>query len=113
MALTLWHNPRCSKSRTALSLLEDRGVEHEVRLYLKAPPSPDEVLALAGRIGRALREILRRQETPYRELGLAEADDAALARAVAENPILLERPILDTGTRAVIGRPPEDILTLV
>jgi arsenate reductase-like glutaredoxin family protein len=52
----------------ALSLLEDRGVEHEVRLYLKTPPSPDEVLALAGRIGRALREILRRQETPYREL---------------------------------------------
>jgi arsenate reductase len=84
----------------------------EVRLYLKAPPSPAEVLALAGRIGRPLREILRRQEAPYRELGLAEADDAALARAMAAHPILIERPILDTGTRAVIGRPPEDILAL-
>jgi arsenate reductase len=66
-----------------------------------------EVLALADRLGRPLREILRRKEPPYRALNLAEADDVTLAAAVAENPILLERPILDTGTRAILGRPPE------
>jgi arsenate reductase len=113
LALTLWHNPRCSKSRAALALLVDRGVAHDVRLYLNAPPTPDEVLALAARIGRPLGEILRTGEAPYRALGLAQAEDAALAQAVAEHPFLLERPILDTGTRAVIGRPPEDILALL
>jgi arsenate reductase len=80
MALTLWHNPRCSKSRAALALLEDRGVEPEVRLYLKAPPSARRGAGAGRAPGPPLREILRRKEAPYRELGLAVADDAALAR---------------------------------
>jgi arsenate reductase len=113
MALTLWHNPRCSKSRAALGLLVERGVAHDVRLYLKTPPSPQEVLDLAARIGRPLRDILRTSEAAYREADLSNADDATLAQAVAEAPILLERPVLDTGTRAVIRRPPEIILTLL
>jgi arsenate reductase len=113
MALTLWHNPRCSKSRAALALLAERGIEPEIRLYLKTPPTVPEVLALADRLGRPLREILRRKEPPYRALNLAVADDVTLAAAVAENPILLERPILDTGTRAILGRPPESILVLL
>jgi arsenate reductase len=111
--LTLWHNPRCSKSRAALALLQDRGVSFDVRLYLKDAPDADEVRALAHRIGRPVGDIVRRSEAAYRELNLKEADDETLARAVADNPILLERPILDTGRHAVIGRPPETILTLI
>ena len=113
MALTLWHNPRCSKSRAALALLVERGVEHDVRLYLKDPPSAEEVLALASRTGRPLRDILRTGEAAYRDGDLKGADDDTLARAVAVHPILLERPILDDGARAIVGRPPEDILTLL
>ncbi|AHM05858.1 Arsenate reductase [Roseibacterium elongatum DSM 19469] len=112
MDLTLWHNPRCSKSREAGKLLADRGVAHAIRLYLKEPPSAEEVMGLANRIGRPVSEIVRTKEKAYRALGLAAADDAALAMAISETPVLLERPILDDGRRAVIGRPPEDILTL-
>lgn len=113
MALTLWHNPRCSKSRAAMKLLDDRGAAYSIRLYLKEPPSAEEVMGLANRIGRPVSEIVRTKEKAYGELGLAAADDAALALAIAENPILLERPILDDGVRAVIGRPPEDITALL
>ena len=113
MALTLWHNPRCSKSREAMKLLDDKGVAYAIRLYLKEPPSAEEVMGLANRIGKPVSEIVRTKEKTYRDLGLAKADDAALAMAIAEHPILLERPILDDGMRAIMGRPPEDILTLI
>jgi len=113
MALTLWHNPRCSKSRQAKALLEDRNAEFALRLYLKDPPDAAEVLALAARVGKPLADLLRTGEAPYRELGLKGAEEAALAEAVAAHPILLERPVLDDGNRAVLGRPPEDVLTLL
>jgi len=113
MALTLWHNPRCSKSRAAKALLDERGVAYDIRLYLKEPPDAAEVMALAARVGKPLVEILRKGEAVYKERGLKNAEDAALAAAVAAHPILIERPILDDGTRAVIGRPPEDILALL
>ena len=113
MALTLWHNPRCSKSRAAKALLENRGVAFALRLYLKDPPGANEVLALADRVGKPVGEILRRGEAPYKELSLKTASAEAQAKAVADHPILLERPILDDGTRAIIGRPPEDILALL
>jgi arsenate reductase len=104
MALTLWHNPRCSKSRAALAAGR-AGVEHEMRLYLKTPPSPQEVLALAARIGRPLREILG-PGTPYRE---AESRMPMTQRwhGRGREPDPAGTPVLDTGTRAVIGRPPE------
>jgi len=113
MALTLWHNPRCSKSRAAKALLDERGVAYDIRLYLKEPSDVAEVMALATRVGNPLVEILRKGEPVYKELGLKNAEDAALAAAVAAHPILLELPILDDGTHAVIGRPPEDILALL
>jgi len=113
MALTLWHNPRCSKSRAAKALLEERGVDFEIRLYLKDAPDAAEVTALAARVGKPLAEMLRKGEAAYKELGLKGAPQATLAEAVAAHPILLERPILDDGTRAVIGRPPEDIVALL
>jgi arsenate reductase len=113
MALTLWHNPRCSKSRAAKALLQERGVDFDLRLYLKEAPDAAEVTALAARVGRPLAEMLRTGEAAYKELGLKGAVEATLAEAVAAHPILLERPILDDGNRAVIGRPPEVILELL
>jgi arsenate reductase len=113
MALTLWHNPRCSKSRAAMALLDDRGVAYAIRLYLKDAPSAEEIMGLAMRMDQPVSQIVRPKEKLFSELDLAQADDAALALAIAEHPILLERPILDDGMRAVLGRPPEDILTLI
>lgn len=113
MALTLWHNPRCSKSRAALALLEARGITPDIRLYLKEPPTEAEVKALAGRLDRPLQDIIRKGEPPYKDLALKTADDATLTRAIVAHPILLERQILDDGTHAIIGRPPEAILGLL
>ena len=113
MDLTLWHNPRCSKSRAALALLEDAGSAPAVRLYLTNPPSEDEITALLASLGCAPRDLMRTGEKMYRDLGLADVDDPALIVAMATHPILIERPILLAGTRAVIGRPPERVLELV
>lgn len=111
--LTLWHNPRCSKSRAALALLEDAGHTPSVRLYLQTPPSESEIIALLADLNLSPRALLRRGETLYKDLGLAEADDAALIVAMATYPILIERPILITPTQAVIARPPERVMALI
>ena len=113
MALTLWHNPRCSKSRAALALLRDRGVEPDLRLYLKSPPIEAELVELLRRLGIPAIGLVRTREPVFQELGLADADDTALIAAMAAHPILIERPIIDDGTRAVIGRPPENVLALI
>ncbi len=113
MDLTLWHNPRCSKSRQALALLEDGGHAPSVRLYLTNHPSEGEIIDLLVRLGVAPRAMMRTGEKIYKDLGLSEADDAALIVAMATHPILIERPVLITADRAVIGRPPEQVLTLV
>jgi arsenate reductase len=111
MDLTLWHNPRCSKSRQALALLEDDGHAPSVRLYLTNPPTEDEITDLLSRLRIAPRALMRTGEKIYRDLGLADVDDAALIVAMATHPILIERPILLAGEKAVIGRPPEQVLT--
>ncbi|MCU4654985.1 arsenate reductase (glutaredoxin) [Roseibacterium sp. SDUM158016] len=113
MALTLWHNPRCSKSREALALLQARGVAPELRLYLKTPPTEAELRGILARVGVPAGGLVRRKEATFRDLGLADADEAALVAAMAAHPVLIERPILDDGVRAVIGRPPEAILDLL
>ena len=113
MDLTLWHNPRCSKSRQALALLEDGGHAPLVRLYLTNAPTEAEITDLLDRLGAEPRALMRTGEKIYRDLGLHEADDAALIVAMATHPILIERPVLLAGDRAVIGRPPEQVLTLV
>ena len=113
MDLTLWHNPRCSKSRQALAILEDGGHAPSVRLYLTKPPSEDEITDLLARLGIEPRDLMRTGEKIYRDLGLKDADDAALIVAMATHPILIERPVLLNGDRAVIGRPPEQVLTLL
>jgi arsenate reductase len=112
--VTIWHNPRCSKSRQALALLESKESAPTVRRYLDAPPSADEIAGVLAALGCGPRELMRTKETRYRELGLADvSDDAALIQAMADNPILIERPVILRGDRAVIGRPPERALEVV
>nr|WP_174819679.1 arsenate reductase (glutaredoxin) [Ruegeria arenilitoris] len=109
-----WHNPRCSKSRAGLALLQDRGAEVTVRRYLEDAPSADELRAVLSRLGIPAIEMIRRGEARFKELGLSrETPEEALVHAMAENPILIERPIGITTDKAAIGRPPETLLTLL
>jgi arsenate reductase len=102
------HNPRCSKSRAALELVRDAGVELPVREYLREPLSIDELRRIVQLLGVRPIDIVRRGEPAYAALGLSDAttDDEVL-RAMAEHPVLIERPIVVRGGRAVVGRPPE------
>jgi len=108
------HNPRCSKSRAALALLEAQGVAVEVRRYLEEPLSAAELTELRARLGRPPGEWVRRGEAAYREAGLsADSTPETVLAAIAEHPVLLERPIAVRGARAVVGRPPENVLELL
>jgi len=112
--ITLYHNPRCSKSRSAKALLEEHGAEFSIVEYLKTPPDVEQLKALAGKLRLPVREMLRTNESIYRELQLDRVDsEEALFKAVAEHPILLQRPIAVAGNNAVIGRPPENVLELI
>ena len=112
-ALVLLHNPRCSKSRATLALLEERGASFTLREYLNDPLSVGELEELALRLGKPCSEWVRKGESVYKESGLAGAGEDALRDAIAANPILMERPILVSTARAAIGRPPEDVLELL
>ncbi len=111
--VTIYHNPRCSKSRQALALLEERGITPQVVRYLDSPPSKDEIAALLAKLSVSPREMMRTTEAVYKELGLKDADEAALMDAMAAHPILIERPIVVKGNKAVIARPPEALLNLI
>ena len=113
--LTLYHNPRCSKSRGALELLEARGLQPRVVHYLENPPSTAELRELLGKLGYSARQLLRTGEEAYQTLDLANPalDDEALIAAMHEHPRLIERPILVVGDKAIIGRPSERILELL
>ncbi|HEX2484132.1 MAG TPA: arsenate reductase family protein [Myxococcota bacterium] len=111
---TLLHNPRCSKSRAAVALLEERGVAFRERRYLEALLTRQELEALRSRLGRPAREWARQGEPAWREAGLgADSTDEAILDAMARHPILIERPILVAGERAVVGRPVEALLALL
>ena len=110
----LYHNPRCSKSRAARALLEERGVAFRVVEYLKQPPSRAELERLRGRLGLAPSQWIRRGEAAFREAGLSDrSGEPELLDAMAEAPILIERPIFESGERAVVGRPPERVLEIL
>lgn len=112
--VTIWHNPRCSKSRQTLARLRDAGVEPQVRLYLADPPDGAEIAAARDALGRPLIEMLRKGEAAFRAAGLsATSPEPVLLAAMAAHPILIERPIVFRGDRAVIGRPPEAVDALI
>ena len=113
--LILYHNPRCSKSRGALELLESAGHSVSVRRYLETPPSAGELKTLLGKLGIPARQLLRSGEDEYKnlQLGNPALDDDALIAAMVAHPKLIERPILTAGDRAVVGRPPEKVLELL
>ena len=113
--IRIFHNPRCSKSREALALLQERGHQPQVIEYLKTPPGEGELRTLLQQLKLPARELLRSGEDEYQALGLADPSlpDATLLRAIAEHPKLLQRPIVVRGERAVIARPPELLLQLL
>jgi arsenate reductase (glutaredoxin) len=112
--VTLYHNPRCSKSRAALTLLQAQGVEPDVVLYLETPPDEGELKSVLRKLDMRPRELLRRSEDEYRESGLSETStDAEILAAMARYPRLIERPIAVIGEHAVVGRPPERVLELL
>ncbi len=106
MAVTIYHNPRCSKSRQALQLLRDRGIEPEIVEYLKTPPSTDEIDAVLSKLGLKPRAAMRAKEVAYREAGMADESLSrrALIDLMAANPIVIERPIVVSGARAAPAR---------
>ncbi|CBS86264.1 arsenate reductase (glutaredoxin) [Azospirillum lipoferum] len=110
--VTIYHNPRCSKSRETLDLLRSRGVEPAVVEYLKTPPSPAELSAILAKLGKGPRDITRAKEAA--EAGLPkDLDGEALIAALSANPSAIERPIVVKGDRARVGRPPESVLDLL
>ena len=113
--LTLYHNPRCSKSRGALELLEARGLTPTVVRYLETPLDAAQLERLLGKLGISARQLLRTGEDEYKDLNLADESlsQAQLIAAIAAHPKLMERPILEAGAKAVIGRPPEKILEIL
>ena len=115
MSITIYHNPRCSKSRSTLQLLQDKGLAPNVVEYLKTAPTADEIDHLLQLLGMAPRELMRKGENLYKELGLDNLalDRRSLIAAMAEHPILIERPIVIANGKAAIGRPPENVLAIL
>ncbi|WP_312341141.1 arsenate reductase (glutaredoxin) [Stutzerimonas nitrititolerans] len=113
--LTLYHNPRCSKSRSALELLEGRGLTPTIIRYLETPPTAAELQDVLNKLGIAPRQLLRTGEDEYKQLDLADPDlsDEQLIEAMVAHPRLIERPILVAGDRATVGRPPEKVLEIL
>jgi len=113
--IKLYHNPRCSKSRQTLALLQDNDVEPEIILYLQSPLAPIDIKELLTKLEIPPRELLRKGEEIYKTLELKDAtlSDQKLISAMSEHPILIERPIVETDTAACIGRPPENVLKLL
>ncbi|MCT9846239.1 arsenate reductase (glutaredoxin) [Leclercia adecarboxylata ATCC 23216 = NBRC 102595] len=115
-AVTIYHNPRCSKSRETLTLLKSNGVEPQVVLYLETPPDADTLRTLLSQLGMSsARALMRQKEELYKALGLADSalTEEALIQAMVDNPKLIERPIVVAKGKARIGRPPEQVLEIV
>jgi len=113
--VTIYHNPRCSKSRRSLALLREKGIDPEIVLYLDRPPSAAGLALVLKKLGLGPRDIVRKGEAVYKERGLADQSltDEQLIAAMVADPILIERPIVERGGRAVVGRPPENVLELL
>lgn len=112
--VTIYHNPRCSKSRETLALLETHGVKPEIVRYLDTPPDRETLQILLQKLGMSsARQLMRTKEDLYKELQLENASESELLDALAAHPKLLERPIVINGAQARLGRPPEAVLTII
>ncbi len=111
----IYHNPRCSKSRKTLAMLNERGIEPEIVEYLKSPLSVCELQSLQQKLGAPASAMIRSKEQAFKELGLndGQPSDASLLEAIATHPVLLERPIVVCADNAVIDRPPKNVLELL
>jgi arsenate reductase len=112
MSVTLYHNPRCSKSRATLALLQEKGIEPTIVEYLKTPPTVAELTAVLAKLGMTPKELVRSKEAKEAGLNLEAADQDLIAAMVA-NPSVIERPVVITQTQARIGRPPESVLDIL
>lgn len=115
MTVTIYHNPRCSKSRQTLALLEEKGADPNIVDYQKTPPSVAELKKILKKLGLKAHDIVRKGEGLYAELGLKQRDvsEDELLELLVENPILIERPIVVAGQKAALGRPPEAVLKIL
>ena len=115
MSVTIYHNPRCSKSRQTLSLLQEQSININVIEYLKTPPDISQLKQILKQLGYEPRHLMRKSEQIYKNLDLGNENKTAedLVNAMAQNPILIERPIVLSGDKAAIGRPPESVLNIL
>jgi len=115
MSVTIYHNPRCGKSRQTLQLLKDQGIEPVIIEYLKTPPTAKELDGILQKLGMEPRDLMRKSESEYKNLTLgdAELDRQTLIQAMVEHPILIERPIVLANSKAAVGRPPENVLAIL
>ena len=115
MTVRILHNPRCSKSRATLALLQDRAIDPAITLYLESPPSAGEIKSILEMLGLEPRELMRKGEAEYAQLGLGDQDlsDDQLIAAMVANPRLIERPIVLANGKAAVGRPPESVLDIL
>lgn len=110
--LTIYHNPRCSKSRQTKAILDDKGLDYTIVEYLNEPPTADKLKLILGMLGKPPIEVIRTGETLFKELGLTKKDersDDEWIDIMVANPKLIERPIVVNGNQAALGRPPEDV----
>ena len=115
MAITIYHNPKCSKSRQTLELLKENGITPTIIEYLKTPPTADTLKAILGQLGMATRDLMRKKEDAYAELELdnPSLSDDDLIGFMVKHPILIERPIVLANGKAALGRPPEQVLDIL
>lgn len=113
MPVTIYHNPRCSKSRETLQLIRESGFQPRIIEYMESPPSVETLTELLKKLGMQASELVRRNESVFREMNLAAADEQALIEAMSREPRLIQRPIVVRGRQARLGRPPEDVLELL
>lgn len=113
MSVTIYHNPRCSKSRQTLAILEEKDVDHDVVEYLTAPPSQAELKRVLAKLGMKPADIIRKKEAKEAGIDVAAMSDTDLIKAMVAHPIVIERPIVVSDDKAVMGRPPENVLSII
>ncbi|MEQ8508889.1 MAG: arsenate reductase (glutaredoxin) [Rhodospirillaceae bacterium] len=113
MTVTIYHNPRCSKSRQTLALIEEKGISPTIVEYLQTPPSQKVLKEVVGLLGVSPKDIVRKKEAKEAGLDIGAMTDAAVIKAMTETPAIIERPIIVAGNKAVMGRPPENVLDIL